>query len=140
MDPLSVFNLALRLAPYIGQFKDAIDEATSNDDLVTKIGKVATPFVPLLEQLGQQFFPQAASQIHIAAVVMSQFDPSTTKWLQKSLNQLLAPSPNLVVDGQYGPRTKAAVEQLQAKLGLKVDGWAGQLTQAAIKAALAASH
>jgi peptidoglycan hydrolase-like protein with peptidoglycan-binding domain len=33
--------------------------------------------------------------------------------------------------------TRNAVEQLQAKLGLKVDGWAGEITKAAIAAALA---
>lgn len=33
--------------------------------------------------------------------------------------------------------TRNAVEQLQAKLGLKVDGWAGEITKAAIATALA---
>ena len=60
-----------------------------------------------------------------------------TKWLQGSLNVLLDPSPNLVIDGRYGPMTRNAVEQLQAKLGLKVDGWAGEITKAAVAAALA---
>ncbi len=42
------------------------------------------------------------------------------------------PSPGLIVDGIYGPKTRAAVEALQAKYGLKVDGFAGQITQAFI--------
>lgn len=42
-----------------------------------------------------------------------------------------------MVDGLYGPMTRTAVERLQAKLGLKVDGWAGEITKAAIAAALA---
>ena len=41
------------------------------------------------------------------------------------------------VDGLYGPMTRNAVERLQIKLGLKVDGWAGEITKAAIAAALA---
>ena len=65
------------------------------------------------------------------------FDPDVTKWLQGSLNVLLDPSPNLVVDGRYGTMTRNAVEQLQTKLGLRVDGWAGEITKAAIAAALA---
>ena len=63
-----------------------------------------------------------------------------TKWLRGSLNALLDPSPNLLVDGLYGPLTRGAVERLQAKLGLKVDGWAGEITKAAIAAALAKLH
>jgi putative chitinase len=69
--------------------------------------------------------------------LIAAFDPNTTKWLQGALNTLLALNPPLAVDGQYGPKTKAAVEQMQAKLGLVVDGLAGKLTQAAIDAALA---
>ena len=63
-----------------------------------------------------------------------------TKWLRGSRNALLDPSPNLLVDGLYGPMTRNAVERLQAKLGLKVDGWAGEITKAAIAAALAKLH
>ena len=59
------------------------------------------------------------------------------QWLQGALNKLIAPSPNLVLDGIYRRKTVAAVEALQAKLGLKVDGLAGQLTQVAILAELA---
>jgi peptidoglycan hydrolase-like protein with peptidoglycan-binding domain len=52
------------------------------------------------------------------------------KWLQQSLNQLI--DAKLVVDGQYGPLTKAAVEEFQRRNGLTVDGWAGVLTEAKI--------
>jgi peptidoglycan hydrolase-like protein with peptidoglycan-binding domain len=46
------------------------------------------------------------------------------------------PSPNLEVDGIYGPATQEAVEAAQKKLGIPVDGWAGEITQGAIQAAL----
>lgn len=137
MDVMMILGYALKYGPLL---KATIDEATSNHDLATKIGTIAGPLLPILEQAGSQFFPKVAPELQAAATVMSQFDPSVTKWLQKALNQVLQPSPNLVVDGQYGPKTKAAVEQMQAKLGLKVDGWAGTLTQAAIQAALSALH
>ena len=32
------------------------------------------------------------------------------------------------VDGRFGPRTEASLRSLQAKLGLTIDGWAGQQT------------
>jgi len=134
MDPFTILTLALRYGPIV---KGLIDEATSNQDLTSKLKASAAPLASLLEGIGAQFFPKVAPELHIAAVAMASFDPSVTKWLQRSLNQLVTPSPNLVVDGQYGPRTRAAVEAIQTQLSLKIDGFAGQLTQAAIAAMLA---
>jgi peptidoglycan hydrolase-like protein with peptidoglycan-binding domain len=71
------------------------------------------------------------------AAASATFDPNVTKWLQLALNKLLTPSPKLVVDGVYGPQTRDAVEAAQKKLGITVDGWAGEVTQGAIQAALA---
>jgi peptidoglycan hydrolase-like protein with peptidoglycan-binding domain len=68
------------------------------------------------------------------------FDPNVTKWLQESLNKLLNPSPNLEVDGIYGPRTVEAVEALRQKLGLKAEGLEGQFIQAATIAELGKLH
>lgn len=133
MDPLSLMQLAFQFGTTI---KAIIDAATSNDDIVTKITNVSKPLATVLEGIGGQMFPQAKPQLKVAAAAMAAFDPNVTKWLQGSLNVLVSPSPNLVVDGIYGPKTKAAVTQLQTDLGLAVDGWAGQVTQAAITAAL----
>jgi peptidoglycan hydrolase-like protein with peptidoglycan-binding domain len=52
------------------------------------------------------------------------------------LNKLVTPSPNLVVDGIYGPKTREAVDAAQKKLGVTVDGWAGEITHGAIQTAL----
>lgn len=128
-----VLGLAVQYGPLI---KTAIDEATSNDDLVTKIRTIAAPLVPALESAARQSFPQVAPAIQLAAAAMTTFDPSVTKWVQRSLNLLIGAG--LDVDGIYGPATKAAIVKFQEQtLGLKADGWAGQLTQAAIGAALA---
>lgn len=54
------------------------------------------------------------------------------KKLQEALNDLGA-DPKLVVDGRYGPNTKQAVREFQAAAGIKVDGIAGPVTEAAIK-------
>ena len=37
------------------------------------------------------------------------------------------------MDGRYGPATRRAVREFQATVGLKVDGIAGPVTEAAIK-------
>lgn len=134
MDPLAILQLALTYGPAV---KALWDEASSNADLVTKIKQLSQPLANLLQDVGTRLFPQAAPQIAIVGGVIAAFDPNTTKWLQGALNTLLSPSPNLVVDGLYGPLTRDAVSKLQAKLGLKVDGLAGQITQAAIASALA---
>jgi Putative peptidoglycan binding domain len=76
---------------------------------------------------GGRYQPEAAAT----------FDPNMTKRLQAELNKFLSPSPNLTVDGFYGPKTREAVEAAQRKLKITVDGWAGKVTQAAIQSALA---
>jgi putative chitinase len=57
--------------------------------------------------------------------------------LQESLNDLEA-QPGLVVDGRYGPTTTVAVKWFQGLAGVKVDGIAGEVTQAAIRLRLEA--
>lgn len=56
----------------------------------------------------------------------------SVKWLQRALNTLGA-SPELVVDGHTGPKTRKAVRDFQTAAGLPVDGVAGPVTLAAIK-------
>jgi peptidoglycan hydrolase-like protein with peptidoglycan-binding domain len=133
MDPMTILQLAIQYGPAI---KAVIDEAWNNDDLATKLKNVAGPLMPVLEQAGAKLFPQAASTLHAVAGAIAAFDPNTTKWLQGALNAVVTPSPNLVVDGIYGPRTAAAVSALQKQLGLKVDGFAGAITQAALQTLL----
>lgn len=134
MNILSIVQLVASLAPTV---KSILDVAAGNASIVTKIKEVSVPLASVLDALGAELFPKAAPALRIAAGAMAAFDQDVTKWLQGSLNVLVEPSPNLVVDGLYGPKTRAAVEQMQAKYGLRIDGWAGSLTQAAIASALA---
>lgn len=134
MNPLTVFQLAVQYGPII---KGLLDEATSNDDLAVKIQRMAQPLAATLTDIGQFLFPKAKPALFIVGGTIAAFDPNITKWLQGALNLVLSPSPQLVVDGLYGPKTRDAVERLQAQLGLTVDGLAGHITQAAIQAALA---
>lgn len=137
MDWLLAFQLATKFGPAIAQI---VQTGLSNEDIATKLKAEAAPVAHVLEEVGAQFFPKSAPALHIVAGAIAAFDMNTTKWMQGALNNLLTPSPNLAVDGSYGAKTKAAVEQLQTKLGLKVDGVAGKITQAAISAALAAKR
>lgn len=121
----------------VSTIKSIIDIANSNSDIVSKIKQEVPLWAAALEEYGGTFFPHVKPELHVAAAAMSVFDPNVTKWLQGSLNVLVTPSPNLAVDGLYGPKTRAAVVALQTKLGLTIDEWAGQLTQAAISALLA---
>jgi putative chitinase len=54
------------------------------------------------------------------------------KSLQRDLNTLGA-DPKLEVDGRYGPRTRNAVKDFQASVGIVADGIAGPVTEATIK-------
>jgi len=134
IDALTLIQLAIKYGPVI---KEVIDIASSNEDLIARVKAVAKPLIPYLEEIGARLFPKATPALHIVGGVLSAFDPNLTKWLQGSINTLVSPSPNLTVDGLYGPRTRAAVEQLQKQLNLLVDGIAGSITQAAIQNALA---
>jgi hypothetical protein len=55
--------------------------------------------------------------------------------LQQALNSKLNPSPGLTVNGEFGPRTRAAVIQFQEQVGITVDGVVGPQTMAALAAA-----
>jgi len=134
MEPLAILQLAIQYGPLV---KQAIDLASSNEDLVTRIKSMAAPLAPLLEKIGSELFPKAAPVLHTVGGAVAAFDPNVTKWLQGALNNIVTPSPNLVVDGIYGPRTRDAVMKAQQQLGLVTDGLAGTITRAALEAALA---
>lgn len=134
MNPLTIIQLVAEFLPAV---ESIIKVSRTNGDLVSKIRALSPALATLLEGVGSVFFPKADPTIHIVGGVIAAFDPDTTKWLQGSLNVILAKEPGyvpLVVDGLYGDLTKAAVAQLQTKWGLKVDGLAGQVTKAAIDA------
>lgn len=61
---------------------------------------------------------------------------SDVQRLQQLLNQRLSPSPGLRVDGDFGPRTEAAVRLYQASIGLGIDGIVGPRTWAALESGI----
>lgn len=127
-------QLAMKYGPTVVQI---IQTATSNASISERIEKTAPDIANVLIDIGSTLFPKAAPELRMAAGAIASFDKNYTVWLQKSLNAMVTPSPNLEVDGIYGAKTRDAVEKLQKQLGLKIDGVAGKLTQAAISTALA---
>lgn len=134
MDWLALIPTLLSAA---GTIREIVAIAGSNASIVEKVVSSLPVLAPALEKYGADFFPNVKPALRIAAAAMTAYDSNTTKWIQGALNAMLELDPPLKVDGSYGPKTKAAVELAQAKLGLKVDGWAGQLTNNALQAFLA---
>lgn len=129
----AVFTEALQLAPAIQQ---AMATGLSFKTLPALITNPA--LLQALESIGEQSFPLVAPELRAVAAIVSSYDPNYNKWLQNSLNALVVPSPNLVVDGVWGPKTTAAVTALQKQFGLAIiDGFAGDKTSAVIQALLA---
>jgi peptidoglycan hydrolase-like protein with peptidoglycan-binding domain len=136
MDPLTALTLISTAVQVASNVKGLLDRGG-----VTKqsLQTAAPDIIPQLANIGTALFPKVAPELQVVAAASASFDPNVTKWLQAALNKLLTPSPNLQVDGIYGPKTREAVEVAQKKLGITVDGWAGEITQAAIQTALSRS-
>lgn len=133
MDPMTALTLISTSLQVAGSVKELLDKGGVTPQ---SLEKAAPQIVPQLASLGASLFPKVAPEMQAVAAASATFDPNVTKWLQASLNKLLTPSPNLEVDGIYGLKTKEAVEAAQRMLGIPVDGWAGEITQGAIQAAL----
>lgn len=123
----------INAAPTIKQLLDAMSNPT---ELIAAAKKLVPSIIPIVEIFAEQLFPKVAPELRIAAGIMAAYDPNKNKWLQQGLNVILDDQDDIAVDGIYGPATRAAVEKAQAKLGLKVDGWAGPITSTAIQLAL----
>ncbi len=130
--------LILSLLPSIIQLIGPIASAIETGVSVNSVGSlIQNPTVlNIFQSLGSQLFPKAAPAIALAGSLIASYSPNYVKWLQGTLNAYLKPATPLVVDGLYGPHTIAAVEAAQEKLGIKVDGMAGDITMAALSAIL----
>jgi peptidoglycan hydrolase-like protein with peptidoglycan-binding domain len=80
--------------------------------------------------------PQTTSAIQAALARKAAPDIMSVEDIQSALNKLGA-NPQVDVNGDYDPATKAAVASFQGSHNCDVDGWVGPQTTAAIKAALA---
>ncbi len=132
----SLFQLAPKLI--------AIFEGTATDNSVAKVADFIkkTPIANVLAQIGAAQFPKLAPEFQAAAAALVHSHTNGTAYAQDALNiiastgyiKLAAP---LKVDGYWGPRTMAAVQVLQTKLGLPVNGFLGDAEYSVIGALLA---
>ncbi len=120
----------------VAAVQEIIGIAQSNTDIVAKIKDTVPKLAAALEEYGSVFFPGVAPELHIAAAAMTAFNEDWTKGVQTSLNALVEPSPNLVVDGFYGQKTMAAAKAFQTQHGLDPDGWVGKLTEGLLSSLL----
>jgi Putative peptidoglycan binding domain len=126
---LPIIFRAINVAPQIQQ---AIRIGTP---IVKAVEENAGDLLPLFGKIGAQMFPGIDDRLAPAAAASTMFDPIRVKWLQTALN-VLGATPPLDVDGEYGPMTRDAVLQFQKSHELVADGWAGDLTHAALQLAL----
>ncbi len=107
------------------------------------VGRVIanTSVVPQLTELGAVLFPKLSPELHAAAAALVVAHPDNTSWVQSALNVVASTgyitlTAQLATDGIYGPKTKAAVEQVQSKLNLAMTGFVGDVEYNAIAALL----
>ncbi len=100
-----------------------------------------TPIASTLAELGAQLFPKLSPELHAAAAALVVSHPNNTSWIQSAINVLASTgyitlTAQLAVDGIYGPKTKAAVELVQARLGFAGTGFVADMEYNAIAALL----
>ena len=77
-----------------------------------------------------------AGQASAAVTFSSPIDTAQERMdVQTVLNMVVTPTPNLKVDGKFGPMTIGAVKAFQSMKGLTVDGKIGPMTRAALNSA-----
>lgn len=105
--------------------------------VMSELQKTHPQIVPILQAAGTALFPEQKTTVDmVAAAAQAMFDPHGNAWIQRGINKLLPAT--LIVDGNYGPLTKAAVKQFQAAHPpLVVDGFAGDATCGVIATELA---
>jgi peptidoglycan hydrolase-like protein with peptidoglycan-binding domain len=79
--------------------------------LIPQITKIAPKAAELIQEINPELLNQPQTSF-------------TVEWMQESLNEL-TDGVDLVVDGDYGEMTRAAVRKFQEQNGLTPDGWAG---------------
>ena len=80
--------------------------------------------------------PSAPPEPSHGGAIRHDLTVGSVEWTQAMLNALHVPPVPLIVDGQAGPLTRAAIARFQGQHGLFVDGSAGGATVAALQKAL----
>lgn len=141
MNALAILELSAEAATLIPQVVSAWNGASGNSlSKVTTLLKssASSGLLSQLEQLGAAAFPSLDPAFHAASAMLTVALKNTgiLSWVQEGLNeaqklgfiQFAGTGPAggntpLIVDGKYGPRTQAAMNAFQAKLGLPTTGF-----------------
>jgi peptidoglycan hydrolase-like protein with peptidoglycan-binding domain len=133
MELFKLLPLVFRLMELMPKIQEAMRVGTP---LIQLLLKLAPDVIPILQGVGKELFPDLAKQLQVEAGAQKLYDQVRVRWIQESMNTLKMASPLLVVDGDYGEKTKAAVTKFQNKFKLEADGWAGRVTGAVIQTEL----
>lgn len=130
MNWLALIALAEKYGPTLQWIWKA---ASSNDDFNSKIETVLPQIATYAVEIATQFFPDTAAAVQKVAGSVLTLNTQFVRYAQQACNVVLKLDPPLEVDGMYGPKTRAAVKQLQTQLGLMADGIFGKVTEAAVQ-------
>jgi putative chitinase len=134
-DPSLVTAAEHALKPALFEWtQNGLNDFADQDDIHTITRRINGGLNGLPERIA--WLNKLKAQLGIADVAAA--PGGDTASLQTSLNKLGA-DPQLVIDGQSGPATIAAIKAFQTSANLVVDGVAGPATLAAIAARLAQS-
>jgi peptidoglycan hydrolase-like protein with peptidoglycan-binding domain len=135
MSIMAIVSLISGLIPIATEIGHLWENSAGFGAIATAIMK--SPALKALEEFGASLFPSADKKIQAVLAAIHLGYPESTKWVQTSLNAIektgfIKFGDPLVVDGQFGPKTFAAVVVLQAKLGLHVTGAVAEVEYTAI--------
>ncbi len=119
---------------------NTVQSGLSNEAVANTIkGLIPGDWFAQAQAWAGSIFDKVKPALQVVAAVQTTIDPNKNKTIQGMLNLAnekmgLGQAP-LVVDGIYGPKTKAMALAVQQKLGGDVvaDGWVGQITLAALE-------
>lgn len=147
MNFLSLFTtllpLALEIVQAIPSIKSAYDSAAGNT-LQKVQAALPAKLVNELANVGGQLFPNLSPELHAAAAALIIAHPNAVAYVQDALNIIASTGyfqlPNnqqLAVDGIYGPKTRAAIQAFETKVGIPVTNAITDALNNAIGAVLA---
>jgi murein L,D-transpeptidase YcbB/YkuD len=106
------------------------DRAERGFELLAPVWAQLQPALPELIGIGRELAAVLAPGMQAKLAGAAPLAAYDVKWLQASLNALMAEK--LALDGDYGDPLRAAVKRYQLARGLFVDGWAGAETVTSI--------
>lgn len=139
---LTYLPVLIQLVGEIPNIRTAWNSAATGGMSAVNAVLQKTNLVAKLADIGSALFPKLDPALHAAAAALVVAHPNNTSWAQSALNLLadtgyIQMTGRLVVDGHWGPRTMLAVEALQTKLGLPVNGFIADAEYNAISGLLA---